>query len=132
MKTSSFYLYDGPGRISIARSAPRRVAAGFRVYRALAPGPWRHEAAYKYYDAYRARYLSDILGPLDPRATWEALHALAGEHEPVLLCHEHLLKPGDWCHRRLVAEWLEATLGERVDELQTDKHRAHALQTSLF
>lgn len=132
MKTSSFYLYDGPGRISIARTAPRRVKAGFRIYRALAPGAWRYEEAFQQRDAYRAKYFAEVLAPLDAGATWNALHALAGGHEPVLLCHEHLLKPGDWCHRQLVAQWFAQQLGETVAELQTEKHRARDAQASLL
>ena len=38
MKTSSFFSYTGPGRISIARFAPRGTPAGVRVYKRLAPG----------------------------------------------------------------------------------------------
>jgi hypothetical protein len=40
VKTSSFRTYTGPGRISIARFAPRGHPAGYRVYSKLAPGPW--------------------------------------------------------------------------------------------
>lgn len=117
MKTSSFYLYSGHGRVSIARTAPRRVVAGFKIYRALAPGTWLFDTAYKDYTTYRELYFHEILAPLDPQKVWNDLHALAGEHEPVLLCHEHLLKAGDWCHRRMVAEWFEEKLGIEVAEI---------------
>jgi hypothetical protein len=40
VKTSSFFLYTGPGRVSIARYPPRGTPAGFRVFKALAPGAW--------------------------------------------------------------------------------------------
>ncbi|MBW7996799.1 MAG: DUF488 domain-containing protein [Candidatus Glassbacteria bacterium] len=44
---------------------------------------------------------------------------MAGGFEPVLLCFE---KPpfGDdnWCHRRMVAEWLSDTLGIEVPEYE--------------
>mgnify|MGYP003858050031 CR=1 FL=1 len=130
MKTSSFYLYSGPGRISIARSSPRRVAAGFRIFKPLAPGSWLFDPAYREYTTYRARYFSEILGPLDPQDTWERLHALAGGEEPVLLCHEHLQKPGEWCHRRLVAEWFADTLGHEVAERVTSPRPV--VQTDLF
>ncbi len=132
MKTSSFYLYDGPGRISIARTAPRRVKAGFKLYRPLNPGAWRSEPAYQQHEAYRERYFREVLGPLDPQRVWDELHRLAGGDEPVLLCHEHLLKSGDWCHRRLVAEWFAARLDVDVPELQTEKHRARDAQLPLF
>ena len=117
MKTSSFYLYSGSGRISIARTAPRRVTAGFRMYKALVPGAWLFDPAYEDYDTYRDRYFCEILMPLNPQKVWDELHALADGSEPVLLCHEHLRKPGEWCHRRLVAEWFEQTLGVEVPEL---------------
>lgn len=132
MKTSSFYLYSGDGRVSIARTAPRRVAAGFRIYKALAPGKWLFDPAYKDYASYRERYFSEILGPLDAQMVWDDLHALAGGHEPVLLCHEHLLKAGDWCHRRLVAQWFEDKLGIAVPEMELPQHQALKAQASLL
>jgi hypothetical protein len=43
---------------------------------------------------------------------------LAGNHgAAVLLCWEDLTKPGVWCHRRILAAWLEQQTGEPVDEL---------------
>ena len=117
MKTSSFYLYSGEGRVSIARTAPRRVVAGFHVYKALAPGKWLFDPAYKDYAVYRERYFREILRPLDARKVWDDLHALTDGYEPVLLCHEHLRKSGEWCHRRMVAEWFEQMLGKNVPEL---------------
>jgi Active DUF488-N3 subclade len=115
MKTASFFEYAGPGRISIARFPPRRTPAGFRVYRALAPGPW-----FKSVDKpeYRRRYASQ-LSALDPHTVWRDLHALAGDHEPVLLCWEHkadLAAGRTFCHRRIVADWLAQAIGESVDE----------------
>jgi len=115
MKTSSFRLYTGPGRISIARYAPRATPAGYRIFRALAP----HGHMLKMpYDQYRDLYFREILGPLSPQLVWAQLHQLAGhEHEPVLLCWETLKQPDDWCHRRMVAEWFGDKLGEDVPEL---------------
>lgn len=133
MKTSSFYLYSGDGRVSIARTAPRRVAARFRVYKALAPGKWLFDPAYKDYAAYRERYFREILGPLDAQKVWDELYALADGHEPVLLCHEHLLKLGDWCHRRMVAEWFEEKLGVEVPEMTVaPKTKAQDNQLNLL
>jgi hypothetical protein len=124
--TSSFRTYTGPGRISIARSA-RRVASGFKVYRALAPGPWfRSVSAEEYLTRYAA-----LLTWLDPQDTWDRLHELAGAAEPVLLCWEAppfthtfaiptadaVAGPSNWCHRRLVAAWFKHELGHDVPEL---------------
>jgi len=84
MKTSSFRLYTGPGRISIARWAPRGCPAGYRVFTPLAPGKWFNSVAD---DEYIALYMKQ-LAALDPQKTWDQLHELAGGHEPVLLCWE--------------------------------------------
>ena len=115
MKTASFFEYDGPGRISIARSAPRRIAPGYRVYRDLAPGPWFKSVSE---EEYRRRYAVQLAG-LDPREVFDALTVLGGDNEPVLLCWERKadLDAGRaFCHRRIVAQWLENALGVTVDE----------------
>jgi hypothetical protein len=115
LKTASFFEYSGLGRISIARFPPRGTPAGFRVYRALAPGPW-----FKSVDEaeYRRRY-GVALAALDPPIVWDDLHALANGAEPVLLCWERkadLAAGRTFCHRRIVAAWLEAEFGVAVDE----------------
>lgn len=119
MKTASFRLYPaaGAGRISIARWAPRGYPKGYRVLKDLAPAKDMMRLSYP---LYRDRYFRDILGRLDPQATWDRLHQLADNTEPVLLCWETLRKPNDWCHRRMVAEWFHATLGQDVPEWAPD------------
>lgn len=114
MKTASFFAYTGPGRISIARFAPRGTPAGFRVYRKLAPRPemLRMDRA-----EYEPLY-NEILASLDARTVWEELHALVDPHEPVLLCWERLHAPGEWCHRTMVAEWFSRELGAAVIEAE--------------
>ena len=114
MKTSSFFHFNGPGRVSIARSAPRKIS-GYKAFRLLAPGPW-----FKINDQaqYRDLYFQEILKPLDPQEVHDRLHQLAGEgNEPVLLCWEALTTPEDWCHRRMAAEWFEDKLGIEVAEI---------------
>ena len=115
MKTASFFEYTGPGRVSIARFPPRGTPAGFRVYRTLAPGPWFKSVSEP---EYRRRYAEQLAG-LDPAMVWDELHALAGDAEPVLLCWERkadLEANRTFCHRRIVAEWLQHRLGEIVAE----------------
>ncbi|MEZ4376229.1 MAG: DUF488 family protein [Polyangiaceae bacterium] len=121
MKTSCFKNYQGPGRISIARYAPRGTPSGYKVVKALAPGAWFNSVSQF---EYRQRYFAQ-LEALDPEATWNELHRLARmtsgrDAEPVLLCWE---KPPftskNWCHRRMVAEWFQRTLGREVPELET-------------
>lgn len=112
MRTASFFTYQGKGRVSIARNAPRGFV--MPAYRQLAPGTWFKRTAY---DEYRKLYFEQ-LAKLDPQKVVDDLHELAGGHEPVLLCWERLRKPGEWCHRRMVAEWLEQSLGLAVPEYE--------------
>ncbi len=115
MKTSSFRFYEGRGRVSIARFAPRGTPAGFRVFRKLAPGDWFNSVSR---EEYRTLYFREILGPLDPRATFEVLQMIAAPVEPVLLCWEKTpFTETNWCHRRLVAEWFADKLGVDVPEM---------------
>ena len=118
MRTASFSTARGPGRIQISRGAPRRHPAGYRQARLLAPGPWFGSVAA---DEYVRRY-RDILDGLDPQVTWDLLHRLAGQDvEPVLLCFERApFSSTNWCHRRIVAEWFERTLGHDVPEDEGD------------
>jgi len=51
------------------------------------------------------------LETLDKEAVRRALEGF-GE-DVILLCYE---KPGDFCHRHIVADWLESNFGWRVDE----------------
>lgn len=121
MKTASFKTYTGPGRISIARYAPRGTPAGFRIHGALAPA---QDMLKMGKPLYLPRYAA-ILAELDPQATWDILHEKAGDAEPVLLCWE---KPpfteSNWCHRRLVAAWFKKTLGHEVPELTVSIQQA--------
>jgi hypothetical protein len=56
MKTACFFTYFGPGRVSIARFAPRQIPTGLRVYRPLAPGTWFNSVSYvRYRELYFAQ-----------------------------------------------------------------------------
>ena len=116
MKTSSFATYTGPGRISIARWAPRDTPAGFRVFAPLATPRWAMSIMDK--PKFCRAYFGAVLSKLDPAETWAKLHDLAGGAEPVMLCWE---KPPftaeNFCHRRMVAAWFRQELGEAVEEL---------------
>ena len=114
IKTASWAtkLPDDHLRVGISRGTPRRLPAGYRIYRALAPGPWFNNVGIKeYYKLYR----TEILGCLDPRVVADALLGLAAGHVPVLLCYEQPV-PGQWCHRAMAAEWLAEALGAAVPE----------------
>ena len=119
MKTSSWRLYQGPGRVSISRFAPSSAAPGYAVCRRLIPGPWsRIGGRWVDHATFVAGYAAQ-LAALDPQATLDAIVARAAPHEPVLMCWEvpPFKIPENWCHRHLVADWFKATIGVDVPEL---------------
>lgn len=109
MKTSNFSRIcrqpdDFKNSVSIALREPKWYRG--RRYPALAP---RREMLKIDEATYRVEY-QKILDNLDPQKVFDDL----GE-DAILLCWE---APGKFCHRRLVAEWLEKHLGRPVPELQ--------------
>jgi hypothetical protein len=106
-------LSDAFVRVGVSRGVPRRFA-GFRRMRDLEPGPWfRSVGPARFLELY-----ADILARLDPREVRDLLFRL-GER-PVLLCWEsavdcHLGR--SWCHRHIIAQWLEDRLGIVVPEV---------------
>ncbi len=116
MKTSSYFIHRGLGRIGISLGTPRRIPAGYRLYRTLAP---RRDMLRLPYGHYRDIFFRDILGPLDPQKVADELQRLAGEYDPVIICFERPpFDANNWCHRRMVAEWFGDTLGLDVPELE--------------
>lgn len=113
MKTSFFGNKEAagdPNAISIARWPPRWWGSR-RRFIALAPsiGLLNRSKAGLPWPEYVTEYKSDVLKKLDPAKVFLELGAKA-----ILLCWE---KPGEDCHRRLVAEWLEKNLKIKVPEL---------------
>lgn len=64
-------------------------------------------------DGYVREYNRLVLSQLDPAETYKHLTETYGA-DVTLLCYE---KPGDFCHRRLVADWFHSALGVSVPEL---------------
>lgn len=54
-------------------------------------------------DDYHDLYTHNVLDKLDVNEVWKNLHDITDN--PVLLCYEDLSIPGEWCHRRIVADW---------------------------
>jgi len=109
--------------VGISRGVPRRTS-GFRRLRDLESGPWFRSAG-------PARFLelyAKILARLDPGDVRDRLFNL-GER-PVLLCWESAVDcqlGRSWCHRHIVAQWLEDRLGIVVPEVgypDLDRFRA--------
>lgn len=110
-------LPEGHIRIGISRGTPRGMAAGYRLFKALAPGQWFHSTDLEgYLDLYR----SEVLEALDPELTLNRIVGLAAGRTPVLCCYE---RPQDihagatFCHRHIAAQWLRDRLGVDAPEL---------------
>jgi len=115
IKTSCFKkAKDLPYVVSIARRDFPWPMKGYRFekYPALMPSlgllrDWKEGKVTEEKD-YTQRYYKEVLSKLDPRKVYNDLDG------KILLCHE---PPGAFCHRRLVARWLEHSLGVKVPEL---------------
>ena len=106
----------GVAMIGITR-LPARWRKGYstRLYRKLAPADeaWGLRGDW---EQYRPSFEAQ-LAMLDAHIVEAELRELAGDAEDVvLLCFEDLTLEGAWCHRTLVAGWLERELGIRVRE----------------
>lgn len=65
-------------------------------------------------DYYIEHFQNEVLGTrLNPHLILNRLYELAGRKIPCLICYE---KPGDFCHRHLVAEWLQNNCNIKVEE----------------
>ena len=56
------------------------------------------------------------------------IERLANGKDVALCCYE---KPGDFCHRHLVAKWMNEKLGVQIEEFGVSKKPTY-IQTSLF
>jgi hypothetical protein len=110
--TTSYFGNPGtknnPDAVSIARYTP--WWKGLR-YLALAPSAdllKRYKAGLPWSDY--CQEFNAYLATLDARKVWNELH------DKILCCYE---KPGQNCHRHLVARWLEDAIGIEVKELES-------------
>lgn len=107
MKTSYFAKSARhPNAVSISRYPPKWYSG--RTYPQLAPPGWFWSRELSN-EEYKALYYQHVLSRLDPHQVYEEL----GD-DAILLCFE---RPGAFCHRRLVAKWLEISLGVEIPEL---------------
>jgi hypothetical protein len=104
--------------VSIARGSPRGFTG--RKELQLAPAWAMLKMQKPEYDA----HFAEILAKLDPAEIYQTL----GENA-VLLCWE---KPADACHRRIVAEWLEAALGIEIPEYGFDRIACPAYEEMIW
>ena len=108
-KYTSMGLYP----ISIARSA--RYYNGDR-YPLLAPD---YDFMNFEQKEYTPLYITKILGKITVQKALNDIAFLSKGKDVVLLCHE---KEGEFCHRRLVAEWIQRETNIEVKELGSLKN----------
>ncbi|KRC53946.1 MULTISPECIES: hypothetical protein [unclassified Nocardioides] len=70
------------------------------------------------YGEYEDRYLRQLeeVGVEHLEQRFQAIAVAVADTRLVLLCFESLAEPGDWCHRRMFADWWEVQTGEPVRE----------------
>ena len=109
-------LPDNVCSISICGKAPDWYK-GIQ-YKALAPKYWFFKKYKEDGDAefYTLAFQKDVCDALNVSTTLLDLQKLAGDKIPCLLCYE---KPGDFCHRHIVAEWIKNNSNIKVEELGT-------------
>ena len=105
------------GAVSIALFASNFSDLKFE-YKALAPN-------WKILDKFKRKVISEEkfilaykeqLNKLNPSSVVEHLNLLTAGEEPVLMCHCSKTK---FCHRHLLADWLETQLGIHIKEFDS-------------
>lgn len=101
-------------RISICGKAPEWYD-GIQ-YKKLAPKykffmEWKENKDNNFYIEH---FNSEVLDTLNAQDVFNKLKELSQGRDCVLLCYE---KPGDFCHRHLVADWLSEKLNIEIVEL---------------
>lgn len=105
------YREAGLETISIARFNRYYSGASLKL---LAPAS---EIIHYPEDVYTPIY-KDQLKKLSPEGIVENINSLAHGKNCILLCYE---KPGEFCHRRIVAKWLKHYLNIEVEEYPIEK-----------
>lgn len=80
---------------------------------------------------YTQMYVNHVLSALAPNHVLNLISQISGGRDCALLCYE---KPGDFCHRRLIADWLQKGLGITVDEYTAavEPPKPKVVQMELF
>lgn len=113
---TSYYAKSGTHlkAISISANAPAFYSGD--KYLALAPS-WELIRAYKSGQVDESGYVEWYMRLLKDRKLIPQQVADNLAEESILLCYE---KSGDFCHRHIVAEWLEAGADVEVTEVGVD------------
>lgn len=79
-------------------------------------------------EEYTRRFRAEVLARVNARAFVDKITQMSQGHDIALCCYE---KPGDFCHRHIVAEWLKEQLGIEVDEYGVSK-QPQPIELDLF
>jgi len=111
MKTSYFAIScKDPNAVSISLVTPK-FAKNIRVYKKLAPSSellFKIKNKYISHEEYEEIYTEEVLDLLDPIEVYAELGP-----DAIICCWE---KTGKFCHRHIVARWLEHHLGIEITE----------------
>lgn len=118
--------YRGMACVAISLSIPKWLTVQLPNCRELNPKPYMlHMDKEPYTAAYNR-----ILDSLSPQDIVAFLERVSDGKDVVLLCFE---KPGDFCHRQLVAEWLNKNLQLDVREYaKSEPPKPKIVQPELF
>lgn len=124
MKTSNFKIYDGDQGVAICVYPP--LDWNGAQYPALAPDRQTFFAK-KAGDIdeveYEKQYRELVLSKLDAKKILETFR------KSVLLCWE---PPGEFCHRRILADWIQEETGVEVPEWKPGDDDPNNISTPLF
>lgn len=84
-------------------------------------------------ERYVERFKDEVISRVDPRQFFENLKSICGGKDVALCCFE---KPDEFCHRHIVADWLNNSLGLSVCEFDPNaeggKDKFVSVQYDLF
>ena len=95
-------------------------------YKALAP-KWGFFSEWKKdhdNEKYTRHFFNEVLSNLDPHDVLNNLLGMSNGKVPCMICYE---KSGDFCHRHIVAEWLNQALPQTVKCMEYDFNRKRKL-----
>lgn len=85
-------------------------------FRAIAPSPDILEKCKSSHAEYEKRYRTEVLSLFkDANILLERISFISGGKDAALCCYE---KPSDFCHRHILAKWLEEQTRIKVEEFE--------------
>lgn len=81
-------------------------------------------------EEYIRRYKSEVLALQDIKQFLKTVEMASGGQDVALCCYE---KPGDFCHRHILAEWIKEKAGIEIKEYgYVEKKESEYVQGTLF